>query len=141
MHITKIFYNVQTKECEFFVYSGCGGNANNFMSVVECETKCKKESLLLVEVQPEKSVPQPKLIMDAKKTFLNQIQTGKRTAFINEKLIKISFAIVIPFNDRLNLPSHPTYVQIKSALNQTVSVIKVHASTIMLILILNIFKL
>lgn len=50
MHITKFFYNVQTKECEFFVYSGCGGNANNFMSAVECESTCKKGSAVLIQI-------------------------------------------------------------------------------------------
>lgn len=50
MHITKFFYNVDTKECEFFVYSGCGGNANNFMSAVECQSTCKKGSTVLIQV-------------------------------------------------------------------------------------------
>jgi len=50
MHITKFFYNVETKECEFFVYSGCGGNANNFMTAVECESNCKKGTAIIVQV-------------------------------------------------------------------------------------------
>lgn len=57
MHITKFFYNVQTKECEFFVYSGCGGNANNFMSAVECESNCKKGSTVLIQMPMTKPSP------------------------------------------------------------------------------------
>ena len=46
MHLTKYFYNIDTKECQFFVYSGCGGNANNFMTVVECESTCKNRTAI-----------------------------------------------------------------------------------------------
>ena len=49
MHLTKYFYNTVTKECQYFVYSGCGGNANNFMTTVECETTCKKVSAVLIQ--------------------------------------------------------------------------------------------
>ena len=52
MHITKYFYNVETKECQFFVYSGCGGNANNFMTAVECESTCKNDTAITMKVPP-----------------------------------------------------------------------------------------
>ena len=52
MHITKYFYNVETKECQFFVYSGCGGNANNFMTAVECESTCKNGTAVTMKVPP-----------------------------------------------------------------------------------------
>ena len=42
MNLTKFYYNIQTRECELFVYSGCGGNGNNFMSILECETRCRQ---------------------------------------------------------------------------------------------------
>ena len=43
MNITKVFFNPATDACEPFSYSGCGGNANNFMSVAQCEAKCVKK--------------------------------------------------------------------------------------------------
>jgi len=52
MNITKIFFNPNTNECDLFSYSGCGGNANNFMSVRECESKCKKRSSIPVTNAP-----------------------------------------------------------------------------------------
>lgn len=35
------YYNVDSKECETFVYGGCGGNDNNYESVEECGFACK----------------------------------------------------------------------------------------------------
>ncbi|ROT64288.1 hypothetical protein C7M84_017796 [Penaeus vannamei] len=34
------YYNVETRKCEPFLYSGCGGNGNNFRSKNECESRC-----------------------------------------------------------------------------------------------------
>ena len=38
---TRWAFNAMTQECEKFVYSGCGGNANNFQSRDACESRCK----------------------------------------------------------------------------------------------------
>ncbi|XP_037810792.1 male accessory gland serine protease inhibitor-like [Lucilia sericata] len=35
-------YNADTNECVKFVYGGCGGNANRFDYVEECEDMCKE---------------------------------------------------------------------------------------------------
>ncbi|KAK7109944.1 hypothetical protein V1264_013897 [Littorina saxatilis] len=34
------FYNTDTKMCENFIYGGCGGNSNNFLSEDECNKAC-----------------------------------------------------------------------------------------------------
>ncbi|XP_042879578.1 uncharacterized protein LOC122258000 [Penaeus japonicus] len=34
------YYNVETRKCEPFLYSGCGGNGNNFRSKSQCESRC-----------------------------------------------------------------------------------------------------
>ncbi|KAK2839502.1 hypothetical protein Q5P01_013242 [Channa striata] len=36
----RFFFNVDSGKCELFEYGGCGGNANNFESLEECEEKC-----------------------------------------------------------------------------------------------------
>ncbi|XP_038652370.1 carboxypeptidase inhibitor SmCI-like [Scyliorhinus canicula] len=36
----RFYYNQNTQACEQFTYGGCGGNANNFETMSECQTKC-----------------------------------------------------------------------------------------------------
>ena len=38
--MTKVYYNPRTRQCEGFLYGGCGGNENNFDSVQECLQRC-----------------------------------------------------------------------------------------------------
>ncbi|XP_061398188.1 kunitz-like toxin PcKuz3 [Musca vetustissima] len=40
--IPKFTYNADTNECISFVYGGCQGNENNFVTKEECEEKCKE---------------------------------------------------------------------------------------------------
>ncbi|XP_046582005.1 actinia tenebrosa protease inhibitors-like [Haliotis rubra] len=41
---TEIFhryhFNPATQKCQSFLYGGCGGNANNFQSITDCEKAC-----------------------------------------------------------------------------------------------------
>ncbi|XP_017083163.2 papilin isoform X3 [Drosophila eugracilis] len=37
---TRWFYNSQEGLCDEFIYTGCGGNANNYASEEECQTEC-----------------------------------------------------------------------------------------------------
>lgn len=39
-YFQKWFYSTKTGECEFFIYGGCQGNANNFDSEEECKEAC-----------------------------------------------------------------------------------------------------
>lgn len=36
----RFFFNVDHGRCELFEYGGCGGNANNFETLEECEETC-----------------------------------------------------------------------------------------------------
>ncbi|KAJ8018672.1 Boophilin-H2 [Holothuria leucospilota] len=36
----RYYYDVDTSQCQLFVYRGCGGNENNFESEEVCETAC-----------------------------------------------------------------------------------------------------
>ncbi|KAH7973007.1 hypothetical protein HPB52_020217 [Rhipicephalus sanguineus] len=39
-HVPRYYYNTTTDTCEKFVYGGCKGNANNFETLKQCETRC-----------------------------------------------------------------------------------------------------
>ncbi|KAH8381906.1 hypothetical protein KR009_000904, partial [Drosophila setifemur] len=39
-NVTRWFYNSQEGLCDEFVYTGCGGNANNYASEEECQNEC-----------------------------------------------------------------------------------------------------
>lgn len=36
----RFFFNVDNGRCELFEYGGCGGNANNFETLKDCEETC-----------------------------------------------------------------------------------------------------
>ena len=38
--VTRFYFNYQTETCEQFTYGGCGGNANNFDTLDECQQAC-----------------------------------------------------------------------------------------------------
>ena len=38
----RFFYDILTEECQKFLYSGCGGNLNNFYSLNECINFCRQ---------------------------------------------------------------------------------------------------
>nr|XP_033786999.1 tissue factor pathway inhibitor 2 [Geotrypetes seraphini] len=40
--VTRYFYNAESKTCEEFTYTGCGGNTNNFVTLKDCSSVCKK---------------------------------------------------------------------------------------------------
>ena len=36
----RYFYNVTSQKCETFIYGGCYGNGNNYLSLHECQQQC-----------------------------------------------------------------------------------------------------
>uniref|UniRef100_A0A8C2TPV0 Tissue factor pathway inhibitor n=1 Tax=Coturnix japonica TaxID=93934 RepID=A0A8C2TPV0_COTJA len=36
----RFYFNIRSRECEIFEYGGCQGNANNFLTLEECQNKC-----------------------------------------------------------------------------------------------------
>ncbi|XP_064632992.1 papilin-like isoform X2 [Lineus longissimus] len=38
----RLYYDARTNTCRFFIYGGCGGNANNFKTRRACVKRCKK---------------------------------------------------------------------------------------------------
>lgn len=41
----RYFYNTTAKECQQFVYGGCQGNENNFLSLTDCNTECNANTV------------------------------------------------------------------------------------------------
>uniref|UniRef100_A0A8C5YZK9 BPTI/Kunitz inhibitor domain-containing protein n=1 Tax=Marmota marmota marmota TaxID=9994 RepID=A0A8C5YZK9_MARMA len=38
------FYNQTSKKCEYFYYSGCNGNLNNFVIKLDCQKEMKNNN-------------------------------------------------------------------------------------------------
>ncbi len=43
--IPRYYYNSATKTCEEFIYTGCGGSNNNFISKQSCMNVCGKNGM------------------------------------------------------------------------------------------------
>lgn len=41
------YYNRETRECQPFAYSGCGGNGNRFLTMNQCESACAEFNHLI----------------------------------------------------------------------------------------------
>lgn len=39
-YLERYFYNSTSSQCEMFIYGGCGGNENNFLTVEACQKGC-----------------------------------------------------------------------------------------------------
>uniref|UniRef100_A0A663LSG3 BPTI/Kunitz inhibitor domain-containing protein n=1 Tax=Athene cunicularia TaxID=194338 RepID=A0A663LSG3_ATHCN len=40
--VPRYYYDTKTKSCKEFKYTGCGGNANNFVTEKDCYNVCRK---------------------------------------------------------------------------------------------------
>ncbi|XP_053554506.1 tissue factor pathway inhibitor isoform X2 [Bombina bombina] len=49
-YITRYLYNANSKKCEKFIYGGCLGNRNNFISMDECRSTCENLAFLAADV-------------------------------------------------------------------------------------------
>ncbi len=71
-YMTRWFYNTESGSCETFVYGGCEGNRNKFLTQQECEGECITES------SPQTPSPVPATPSPEVKT-----QDGKTYTFAN----------------------------------------------------------
>eukprot|EP00094_Tigriopus_californicus_P010881 TCALIF_10496-PA protein Name:"Similar to Cyp2j6 Cytochrome P450 2J6 (Mus musculus)" AED:0.07 eAED:0.07 QI:0/0.78/0.7/0.9/1/1/20/349/2332 len=51
--IFRYYYNAIERRCKLFVYGGCKGNGNNFLSEIQCLQQCGDESALALLPEPE----------------------------------------------------------------------------------------
>nr|KAF6472591.1 serine peptidase inhibitor, Kunitz type 4 [Molossus molossus] len=38
----RYFYNRTSKKCQYFIFSGCNGNLNNFNLQIDCQVACEE---------------------------------------------------------------------------------------------------
>ena len=53
--IFRYYYNAIERRCKLFVYGGCDGNSNNFLSEIQCLQKCGDDSILALLAVDEKT--------------------------------------------------------------------------------------
>ena len=41
-YFPRYFHNSTSKQCEKFIYGGCGGNANKFRTLSQCQQTCSE---------------------------------------------------------------------------------------------------
>ncbi|XP_030633148.1 kunitz-type protease inhibitor 2 [Chanos chanos] len=58
---TRFFHNVTSQACEQFIFGGCRGNENNFMTQDECESSCKGVTGTVLESNSLPDTPQKRM--------------------------------------------------------------------------------
>uniref|UniRef100_A0A8B9IU77 Tissue factor pathway inhibitor 2 n=1 Tax=Amazona collaria TaxID=241587 RepID=A0A8B9IU77_9PSIT len=46
--VPRYYYDTKTKSCKQFRYTGCGGNANNFVTETDCYNVCRKGKIVSI---------------------------------------------------------------------------------------------
>ncbi|RMC05001.1 hypothetical protein DUI87_18181 [Hirundo rustica rustica] len=57
--VPRYYYDTKTKSCKEFRYTGCGGNANNFVTEMDCYNVCRKVQMNEDSVADKCSCPDP----------------------------------------------------------------------------------
>lgn len=50
--ISRYYYDYSSRICRKFIYTGCGGNSNNFKTLLECQKICKNQDVCELKVDP-----------------------------------------------------------------------------------------
>ncbi len=86
--IPRYFYNRVTEQCELFIYGGCGGNDNNYLTLMACQAAC----------------PCPSSIQDDNLYTLNMNAAIDASGYITStSIVSDSSRLVYSANDYINL--------------------------------------
>ena len=60
-YMTRWYFNTETRRCERFMYGGCSGNRNKFLTELECTAECGggQTEIIPTEPAPTPSPEQP----------------------------------------------------------------------------------
>lgn len=47
-YFNRHFYDYKTNQCKTFIYTGCGGNENNFKTIADCQKDCVTDSFSFI---------------------------------------------------------------------------------------------
>ena len=56
-YMTRWYFNGDTQRCEQFIYGGCQGNRNKFLTEVECAAECGRGDPVVATDPPSPSTP------------------------------------------------------------------------------------
>ena len=51
-YVQRYWYNPITRDCEMFTFSGCQGNDNNFVSLLDCQNYCRNTNRETIKYGP-----------------------------------------------------------------------------------------
>ena len=51
-YFPRYYFDEAAGECREFIYGGCGGNANNFETLAECQTTCQEPQTCHLQKEP-----------------------------------------------------------------------------------------
>ncbi|KAM9851119.1 tissue factor pathway inhibitor-like [Aulostomus maculatus] len=87
--VTRYLFDSLTQQCRHFFYGGCFGNANNFRSMAECQSKCQN---------PVKSTKAPAV----------HVQAGTRRSGVVHQTVRTAEATVsrAPLQQNPTAPNH-----------------------------------
>uniref|UniRef100_A0A8D0KLT4 Tissue factor pathway inhibitor n=1 Tax=Salvator merianae TaxID=96440 RepID=A0A8D0KLT4_SALMN len=94
--LVRYFYNTESQICEKFQYGGCLGNANNFLTLKECQDTCEDNSL-----------PGNSLQIDDEITVFNV--TSNRTPIIKHELVLLPSVCMMHMDKGLCRASEKRY--------------------------------
>ncbi|NWJ11379.1 TFPI2 inhibitor, partial [Crypturellus undulatus] len=74
--VTRYYYDNKSKTCKEFKYSGCGGNANNFVTATDCYNVCKKAGSQKPRINKPTNLPRRKMMRKlVKKTQIYNLKS------------------------------------------------------------------
>ena len=84
--IIRWYYDAYDKKCLEFIYGGCRGNENNFVSKDKCEEKCMESRAVAVETTTPRRTTLPPMLKEECKQNFHQGNCTKLSEIMNPKI-------------------------------------------------------